>query len=279
MQSSSRPHIFRGFDPESSEIILEALSLLKSRIEGYWREKKLAVDEAHHDVINREIEEELRRIDIVENLLKEGGRRAGFMDAETHETIMDIIRSALEIYLKSTLEAKARSGLNAFDSKIQGIRQTISWGGFEDRKTSLFDKYFVAHGASQRGKKVEVFFSYSHKDRVLAGKIADLLIDKGIDVFLAHEHIAISKEWREEIFKHLERDNVLLALLTPNYEKSVWANQEAGIMRGKRGKVIPLIFGGIELEKFGFLEALQGIPVSEENLDDCVQEILSIIFT
>jgi len=67
-------------------------------------------------------------------------------------------------------------------------------------------------------------------------------------------------------------------LLTPNYEKSVWANQEAGVMHGKRGKVIPLIVGKTKIKKCGFVEALQGIAIKEENLDDSFEEILHAIF-
>ena len=277
MRRSSGPRFIRGFDPKSSKIILDALSLVKSRIEKYMAEKKMAVDKAHHDVIDREIGLEVRRIKMVDNLLKEGIRDGGFMSTESYEAIMGIIRSALEVYLQDTLKAKAKSGLDAFDDKIAEIRQITIFAGLKDGKTDLYDKYFEAPITSPKGKKVEVFFSYSNKDRVLAGKIASLLTEKGIDVFLAHEDIKVSKQWREEIFKHIESDNVLLALLTPNYEKSVWANQEAGIMRGKGGKVIPLIVEGIKLKNFGFLEALQGIKVSQK-LDDCVQEILSIIF-
>ena len=215
---------------------------------------------------------------MVENLLKEDVRHVGFVWAEEYKVIMDIIRSSLEIYLRDTLEAKAKSGLDAFDRKIAEIRQIISLASFRDRKTDLYDKYLEARIRSSQGKKGEVFFSYSHKDRVLAGKIATLLNEKGIDVFLAHEDIEVSERWREEIFKHLESDNVLLALLTPKYEKSVWANQEAGIMHGKRGKVIPLIVGETNIKKFGFLEALQGISIKEENLNDYLEEILRNIF-
>ena len=108
-------------------------------------------------------------------------------------------------------------------------------------------------------------------------EIANLLYEKEIDVFLAHENIEISKEWRNEILKHLENANYLLALLTDNYEKSVWANQEAGYMLGKGGKNIPLIVGKTNIEKFGFLESFQGVPVTEENLEDCVEKIVCII--
>jgi hypothetical protein len=278
MVSSSRPYIFRGFNSKSSNIILKALSFSKSKIEEYRTQKKIAVDKTHHDVIDKEFDQLVKSIETVENFITEDVRRTRFLHKEHHEAIMDIIRSALEIYLRDTLEAKAKSGLDAFDRKIAEIREIIGFALFKGRKTDLFEEYFEAGVTSSQGKKGEVFFSYSHKDRVLAGKIATLLIEKGIDVFLAHEDIEISEEWREEIFKHLESDSVLLALLTPNYEKSVWANQEAGFMHGKRGKVIPLIVRRTEIKKCGFLEALQGIAIKEENLDASLEEILQAIF-
>lgn len=278
MRRSSGMIPFRGFDPKSSNVILKALSFAKSRIEENRTEKKKAVDKTHHDVIDKEIDEVVRLIESVENLLKEDVRRVDFVWAQEYEAIMDIIRSALEIYLRDTLEVKAKSGLDGFDRKIAEIRHIIGFANFIGRKTDLYDRYFEARITSSQGKKGEVFFSYSHKDRVLAKKLATLLKEKRIDVFLAHQHIEVSEEWREEIFKHLESDSVLLALLTSNYEKSVWANQEAGFMHGKRGKVIPLIVGETNIKKFGFLEALQGISIKEENLDDYLEEILHAIF-
>ena len=278
MVSSSRPHFFRGFDTESSNVILKALSYAKSRIEEYRTEKKIAVDKSHHDVIDKEMDKEAVIIEMVEKLILEVDRHARFMSTEDYEAVMDIIGSALEIYLQDTLKAKAKSGLDAFDRKIATIRQIISLPSFKGRKTNLFEKYFEPRITRSQGKEGEVFFSYSHKDRVLAGKIATLMNEKGIDVFLAHEDIEVSEEWREKIFKHLESDNVLLALLTSNYKKSVWGNQEAGIMRGKGGRVIPLIVGKTKIKGCGFLEALQGISIKEENLNNYIEEILHTIF-
>jgi len=269
--------LYGGFYPETIKAILEALYFVKEKIVEYGTEKKTAVDKAHHDVIDKEIGKEVEIIEEVETFFKEkAGGGIYDMDAKSHEASMDIVRSALEIYLRDTMETKAKSGLTGFDAKIQEIRRITSLEGLKDKKTGLYDKYYKAPIPSPEGKKVEVFFSYSHEDKVLAGTIANLLTNRGIDVFLAHEDIEVSEEWREEIFKHLESCTVLLALLTPNFEKSVWANQEVGHMRGKRGKVIPLIVGETDIKKFGFLEALQGITVKEENLDDCVKRILSI---
>ena len=101
--------------------------------------------------------------------------------------------------------------------------------------------------------------------------------EKGIDVFLAHENIEISKKWRDEILKHLRNDNFLLALLTDNYEKSVYTNQEAGYMMGKKGKNIPLMVRKTNIKNFGFLETYQGVSVIEENLKDAVEKMVDII--
>lgn len=269
--------LYGGFYPETIKTILEALYFVKERVIRYGKEKKIAVEWVHHDVIDKEIGKEVKMIEWAETFFKEkAGSDVYDMDAKNHEALMDITRSALEIYLRNTIEAKAKSGLAGFDAKIQEIRRIISLEGLKDRKTDLYDKYYEAPIPAAEGEKIEVFLSYSHEDRVLAGEIARLLTKRGIDVFLAHEDIEVSEEWREEIFEHLESCIVLVALLTPNFEKSVWANQEAGHMRGKGGKVIPLIVGETDIKKFGFLEALQGIPV-KENLDDCVEEILKII--
>jgi len=269
---------YTGFYPEHIRTIKEALSFVKSMINKYWTDKKLAVGEAHRDVIDKKFEKEIEMIEHVETFFIKKGGSMYHMRAKVHETLMDTARSALEIYLRDTLEAKAKTGLSEFDTKIEEIRGVTGLEGLKDRKTDLYDRFYEASISSLEGGKGEVFLSYSHNDRVLAGKIAKLLTDKGIEVFLAHEDIEISEEWREEIFKHLEGCSVLLALLTPNFENSVWANQEAGYMQGKKGKVIPLIVEETDVKKFGFLEALQGITVKGGNLDDYAAEILRAIF-
>jgi hypothetical protein len=62
------------------------------------------------------------------------------LDEKTHAAFMDIIRSALEVLLQDTLDARAKTGLPAFDSKIEEIRRTISLEGLKNRETKLFEK-------------------------------------------------------------------------------------------------------------------------------------------
>lgn len=263
-------YVWRGFVPEENKIIEEALSFAKSRIKKYWLQKRSLVDTTHHDVIDKEITKLVYSIESVEAVIKDDARSIGPMRAEDYGFIMNTIKSALGIYLQDTLNAKAESGLDAFDRKIERVRQIIDSEFLKDWKNDLFNKYSDIATASLKSEEIEIFFSYSHKDRLLAGKIASLLIEKGISVFLAHEHIEVSKEWRDEIFEHLKTANVLLALLTPNYKKSVWANQEAGYMFGKKAcmpaKIISLIVEETQIEKFGFLEAFQGFNLRKKIL-------------
>jgi len=270
--------LYGGFYEESAKITMEALSLVKTEIEKVKNEKKAMVDKRYHDVIEEEFRDVFREIGDVERFIEEKATLGMYsIDAKSHEILMDRMRSALEVYLRDTIEAKAKSGLTGFDVKIQQIRQVATLEGLKDRKTDLYDEYFEAPVPSSEGKKVELFFSYSHEDKILAGKMATLLRDKEVDVFLAHDDIEITETWRKEIFKHLKSSNFLLALLTPNFEKSTWANQETGYMHGRGEKVIPLIVAKTDIKKFGFLEALQGLPVNKEKLTDCVDAILKVI--
>jgi len=254
--------------------IQEALNFVKSSINKFIALQKMRVDRTHHSLIDKEAKEVLADITWTETLI---AKHMMEMDIKSNEKFRDIIRSALEIYLRDTEEVRNRSGITTFDDRIQEIRRILSFDSLKDRNANLFEKYYKSLTRSSKGGKVEVFFSYSHEDRVMAGKIATILKGKGFEVFLAHEDMEVSKEWREQIFEHLKTCEVLVALLTPNFEKSVWANQETGYMHGKDGKVVPLIMKGIDIRRFGLLEALQGIPIDEDSLWNAAEQVVKTI--
>ena len=260
---------YSKFYPEITKIIMDALRFIRKKIEDYFSEQRKNTDESFYPLINTEHANELDRLTKAINFLQENATGTGVFEIDTknYQSFINIVRSALEVYKQEMLKSKAETGLDGFEEKIQEIKRIVNLDSLQKGKTDLFSKYYP----------FKVFISYAHEDRVLAGKIANLLNEKEIDAFLAHENIEISEEWRNEILKHLENANFLLALLTDNYEKSVWANQEAGYIMGKRGKNIPLIVGKTNIKKFGFLESFQGVPVTEENLKDCVEKIVSII--
>jgi hypothetical protein len=112
----------------------------------------------------------------------------------------------------------------------------------------------------------EIFLSYHHNDRELAGKIKRSLELKGFTVFLAHEDIDPSVEWRDAIQEHLSSCTAVIAIVTRDFEKSSFTNQEVGIAMANDKKVIPLVFD-IRLKDLpGFLEAKQAVPGSRHRL-------------
>ena len=268
---------YHRFEQRMIDTIKEALHFLKSRIRQYGENKKKNVDDFYHPVIDSEIEKEIDKIEELYYFLDVEAKRFVIeMEESVFQGHMDVIRSALEIYLRETKSAKSKSSLigTEFDSKIQEITRVLSTKAVKTGRADLYDKY----GESVRSReRVEVFLSYSHNDRALAGKLAAFLREREIDVFLAHENIEISKEWRNEIFKHLRSCDVLLALLTPDFEGSVWTNQEAGYILGRMEKVVPLIVGETDIKRFGFLEAFQGILIKEKSPEQSFKEILNTI--
>jgi hypothetical protein len=121
---------------------------------------------------------------------------------------------------------------------------------------------------------LDFFLAYHHDDNILAGKIKRELEQRGSTAFLAHEDIEISKTWREEILEHLKSCQALIAVVTPSFEKSTYANQEAGIILGKGKPVISLNF---TKELPGFLESIQAIHASETTIEIAVEKAIKVI--
>lgn len=107
---------------------------------------------------------------------------------------------------------------------------------------------------------VEVFLSYNHDNKELAGEIGKLFNKLGLEVFLAHEDMVPSVEWRQEILKHLESCAVLVAIVTNEFLEPTFANQEVRIVIGKGKPPISLRFAE---ELPGFLDNYQAYPIPQ----------------
>lgn len=121
----------------------------------------------------------------------------------------------------------------------------------------------------------EVFLSYSTEDKHLAGKIKVELEKIGIRSFLAHEEIDVSSVWRAEIRKHLNACDLFLPIVTDNFNKSSWANQESGHSFANHKTIIPLIFD--ETRITGLIEELQGIKMKRDNITSDISKLVSEI--
>lgn len=122
----------------------------------------------------------------------------------------------------------------------------------------------------------ELFLSYNTVDKTLAREIKEYLKTKGYESFLSHEDIEVSREWREEIVKHLEACVGLIAVVTDDFSKSSWTNQEVGIAIGKNKPVISIALDS-SLGLPGFLESRQAIIAPEVNLEKAVEKAAQAI--
>lgn len=63
----------------------------------------------------------------------------------------------------------------------------------------------------------------------------------GLEVFAAHEHLEVSSKWQQRIIDELRISDIFVALLTPQFRKSKWTDQEFGMALARDKMIVPLI--------------------------------------
>jgi hypothetical protein len=102
-----------------------------------------------------------------------------------------------------------------------------------------------------------VFLSHKTEVKKQTAALKESLKLYGIASFVAHEDIAPTKEWQNEIETALESMDAFVALLTDNFHESLWTDQEVGyaIARG-----VPIIAVRMGRDPYGFIGKFQGLP-------------------
>jgi hypothetical protein len=83
------------------------------------------------------------------------------------------------------------------------------------------------------GFEQDVFISYASEDRTwvleFQNKLTDALMERGLDAefWRDADNIRFGQNWKEEMFKALERAALFLAILSPNYRQSDFCNDES----------------------------------------------------
>lgn len=111
-------------------------------------------------------------------------------------------------------------------------------------------------------KTIRVFVSYSSEDKRLAGYLKSYLENYGLSVFLAHEDIQPTVEWEDEILHNLDGCDVFIPLLTDNFSRSKWTDQESGIALAKNKVIIPL---RVSTPPYGFIGKWQALKLDTSN--------------
>jgi hypothetical protein len=121
-----------------------------------------------------------------------------------------------------------------------------------------------------------MFISHLAADKVKATELSRALDQYGISSFVAHEDIHPSLEWQREIERALMTMDALVAMVTPDFPKSRWTDQEVGYALGRGLLVIPLQMG---LDPYGFFGKHQAIKASGRKAHEVAASIYSALCT
>ena len=109
------------------------------------------------------------------------------------------------------------------------------------------------------------FISYQTEDKVVAGKIKNILAGAGFTSFMAHEDINVSDEWRLKILEEIGKTDLFISLWSKNYYNSLWCIQESGIASFRAEMTtIPLSIDGSVPQ--GFAGNIQSTKIDPDNV-------------
>lgn len=119
---------------------------------------------------------------------------------------------------------------------------------------------------------LKVFVSHLAADRVLAGALQKSLLEHGVCCFVAHNDIQPTAEWLAEIEIALATCDTLIALLTPDFHKSSWTDQEVGFAMGRGLPAFAIELGQVPYGFIGRFQAFNGkgksaVQLAEEVFD------------
>jgi TIR domain len=121
---------------------------------------------------------------------------------------------------------------------------------------------------------LRLFLSHIALYKVQASDLKDALAKRGISAFVAHEDIEPALEWPNEISLALRSMHALAALITPDFRRSNWTDQEVGWALGRGVPVMPVRLGA---DPNGFAAKIQAIPGSLDSLDSLADAVVQAL--
>jgi len=122
---------------------------------------------------------------------------------------------------------------------------------------------------------IRLFVSHRDGYKRKAQRLARELEGYGISSFVAHDTIEPMEVWQHEIEKGLATMEIMLALITEDFQDSVWTNQEVGYALGKAIPIIPLRLGS--RDPSGFIAERQALKGDPESPEETAEDIYKII--
>jgi len=123
---------------------------------------------------------------------------------------------------------------------------------------------------------IRMFISHLTTNKTRMSQLKESLDSWGICAFVAHEDIAVTRQWRDEVELGLKTMDVLIAVVEKGFKESDWCSQEVGYALGRSVAVIPLRAG---LDPYGFFGKYQGLQIKGKLPNVVADELAQLIFS
>lgn len=118
---------------------------------------------------------------------------------------------------------------------------------------------------------MKTFISYEAKHSKLAGRIEKYLDEYSFNCFLAHEDIPPQSHWPQKILDNLNKCDLFIALLTPEYKTSFYCQQEVGYVVCRRIEILTIL---ISEKPMGLISNMQGIKFNKDDFENSCWKIV-----
>ncbi len=109
----------------------------------------------------------------------------------------------------------------------------------------------------------EVFLSHSSRDAAFTRRVARMLADHGIKVFVSERHIRGAQQWHDAIGDALKRCDWFVVILSPRSVASIWVRHEllyALQDRRLQSRIVPVLYKPCDIGSLSWtLSAIQWV--------------------
>jgi WD40 repeat protein len=96
-------------------------------------------------------------------------------------------------------------------------------------------------GVDPAARRPDAFLSYSRRDGEAAVRLAELLAERGKDVWVDQQDIPASSRWRDELARAIEVSDAVIALVTPAWLASENCRQEMEHADAAGKRIVPVL--------------------------------------
>lgn len=198
----------------------------------------------------------------------------GGIDFYAIEISVDV-KTFVALRKRAIIEEVCGQIAEAFNDSMGNTADTVRGVTLVPSSTTTFDERKIAEPSSYwKVGYYKVFISHLSKYKSSASNLKLMLEPYGISAFVAHEDIKPTKEWEVEIEKALFSMNALCAILTPDFNKSSWCDQECGYAFGKNVLTIPIDKGQLPYGMFGKIQAIKS---DGKNANQIAEDVFNAI--